>query len=281
LHGIAAVAFGKIRITFAMSEVLFEVREGCGRITLNRPEARNAMTPAMVQGVGDALRRSELDDAVRCVLLTGAGAHFSVGGDVKNFSATLEQPAPERKRLYEQRVLAAMDVLSLLARFPKPMVVAARGAVAGMAISFALAADFVLGSEDCNFAFAHTKIGLPPDSGLSYFLPRVVGRSKALQLILLGTRVNSAEALDLGLIERRVPDAELDGAIEALVRLLASGATTALVEAKKLLNRPTTGDLAEQLRAESRAVGECAASADFEEGVRAFLARRPAVFLGK
>src|ERR1700730_13033802 len=180
------------------SDLLFEVRDQYARIRLNRPESGNAVTAPMLQELAALLRQADSDDHVRSVLIAGAGDNFSVGGDVKNFGATLELTPGERRQAYEQRVLAGLDLLSTLDRFSKPLVAMVRGAVAGAGITLALAADFVVGSEDCFFVFAHTKIGLSPDAGLSYFLPRVVGPQKALQLVLAGARVDSAEALRIG-----------------------------------------------------------------------------------
>jgi 2-(1,2-epoxy-1,2-dihydrophenyl)acetyl-CoA isomerase len=227
------------------------------------------------------LRQADSDDHVRSVLIAGAGDNFSVGGDVKNFGATLELTPGERRQAYEQRVLAGFGLLSTLDRFSKPLVAMVRGAVAGAGITLALAADFVVGSEDCFFVFAHTKIGLSPDAGLSYFLPRVVGPQKALQLVLAGARVDSAEALRIGLIERRVSASELEGATDSLVATLSRGATTALIRAKRLMKESMNRDLREQLKFEASYVGECAATGDFEEGVRAFLEKRRAQFQGR
>jgi 2-(1,2-epoxy-1,2-dihydrophenyl)acetyl-CoA isomerase len=156
-----------------------------------------------------------------------------------------------------------------------------RGAVAGAGIPLVLGCDFAIGAESCFFLFAHRHLSLPPDSGLSYFLPRVVGWRRAKQLTLLGARLDSEQALKEGLIMQRVADAELDAACDALIAKLIDGPPIANRSTKRLINDSLSRGLAEQVRLEAAAVAECVASEDFGEGVSAFLQKRKPKFSGR
>jgi len=255
---------------------------GCvARLIFDRPEARNAFSPEMVKGLSAALRRLEDDAAVRCIVLTGAGEHFVGGGDVKAFGESLSLSPPERKHQFEERVSASINFLSVLERIGKPTIARVRGAVAGAGIPFVLACDFAIGAESCFFVFAHRSLSLPPDGGLSYFLPRIVGWRRAKQLTLLGARIDSLQALAEGLITQRVADDEVDAACDALAAKLVDGPPIGNRLTKELINDSLTRDIALQVRMEAAAVGECVASDDFAEGVRAFLEKRKAKFSGR
>jgi 2-(1,2-epoxy-1,2-dihydrophenyl)acetyl-CoA isomerase len=252
----------------------FEVDGAVARITFDRPETRNAISQEIVGAFGELLRQVEDDPAVRCIVITGAGEHFIGGGDVKAFAGTLETPPLERKRRFEQRVASAAGPLSVLERIGKPTIARVRGAVAGAGIPLVLACDFAIGEESCFFVFAHRYMSLPPDGGLSYFLPRVVGWRRAKQLTLLGARIDSAQALADGILTERVPDPELDAACNALVETLIDSPPAGTRATKWLLNVSLGNTLAEQIRLEGLRVGDCVATADFAEGVRAFLEKR-------
>jgi 2-(1,2-epoxy-1,2-dihydrophenyl)acetyl-CoA isomerase len=251
------------------------------RVIFDRPEVRNALSAEMVKGLGETLRRLEDDADVRCIILTGAGEHFVGGGDVKAFEDSLSLSPAERKHRFEERVSASISFLSVLESIGKPTIARVRGAVAGAGISFVLACDFAIGAESCFFVFAHRFLSLPPDVGLSYFLPRIVGWRRAKQLTLLGARLDSGEALREGLITQRVPDIELDAACEALAAKLVDGPPIGARLTKHLINDSLGRELAAQVRMEAGAVGECVASEDFAEGVRAFLEKRKARFFGR
>jgi 2-(1,2-epoxy-1,2-dihydrophenyl)acetyl-CoA isomerase len=257
-----------------------EVAQGVARITFDRPETRNALSPDVLEALADTLRRVEDDAAVRCILITGAGDHFVGGGDVKSFGPTLELSPLERKHVFERRLSATGGLYATLQRMGKPMVARVRGAVAGAGISLVLACDFAVGAENSFFVFAHRALGLPPDGALSYFLPRIVGWRRAKQLVLLGARLNSQEALDIGLLTSRVPDIGLDEACEKIIASLVEAPSAGARLAKALFDVSLHNGIAEQLRLEAAAVAECAATADFEEGVRAFLEKRKPRFTG-
>jgi 2-(1,2-epoxy-1,2-dihydrophenyl)acetyl-CoA isomerase len=263
------------------NELLFEIRDSVARIAFNRPDARNATTPQMLQGLTDYLRSANSDPAVRAILIGGCGDHFCGGGDVTGFGETLESKPAERMQQYERRLMAAAPLYMALEESEKPVVCATRGAVAGAAISLVLASDFVVCGESTFFVFAHAGIGLCLDGGLSYFLPRVIGWRKAKTLTLLGARVDSVQALDLGIVTTRVADAAVNQTSDELLARLVRGPTLAYAHSKRLLNRSARSSISEQLRAEALAVASCAASEDFPEGVRAFTAKRKPQFSGR
>ncbi len=258
-----------------------EIAGHVARLTFDRPEARNALSQEMIRGLPDALRNFEDDADVRCIVLTGAGEHFIGGGDVRGFADTLSLDPLERKRQFEQRVATSVGFLSVLERMGKPTIARVRGAVAGAGIPFVLACDFAVGAASCFFVFAHRSLSLPPDGGLSYFLPRVVGWRRAKQLTLLGARIDSQQALEEGIITQRVAEDELDSACDALVKQLIDGPPIGMRATKELLNQSLRNGIAEQVRLEATAVGECVSSVDFTEGVRAFLEKRKAHFSGR
>lgn len=258
--------------------LLLEIRDGGAHVTFNRPEVRNAITRDMLADLGDFLASINDDRNVRYLVFRGTGEHFSAGGDVAAFQETLDLPAHQRRRAYERRLIGNADPFLLLSRLDVPVVAVTRGAVAGAGLVFALSADLCIAADDSVFVFAHARLGLPPDLGLSWYLPRVVGDRRARALILLSARLDALQAHSLGIAGEVLPAGALDARVDQVLQTLAKGPREAFRLTKRLLDASPGSGLAEQLEREARAVGEAAAHADFAEGVSAFLSNRKPQF---
>lgn len=260
-----------------MSEtVLYAVQGGVASITFNRPEVLNALDAGMIARLREVCERAERDDVVRVVVLRGAGPAFLAGGDVSSFHANLSrmpQMVMELAGELHRAVLA-------LRRALKPVVVSVHGAVAGAGVSLAAAADFVIAAADTQFTLAYSRIGTSPDGGATWFLPRLVGYQKALELMLLSEPVDAATMQALGLVNRVVPASELEQETRRIVARLATGPTLAYAATKRLVNQAFDNPLAAHLDEEAQAFAGCAATRDFAEGVTAFVEKRKPVFKG-
>lgn len=251
--------------------VIFDVADGIARITLNRPDAGNALDEEMAQGLLDAARSCEARH-VRAVLITGAGRNFSVGGDLRGFNAALETDTlPD---LLGRILGPAHQAIEVLAGLRAPVVAAVQGAAAGFGMSLATSVDLVVAAEEASFTLAYTAIGLTPDGSSSFFLPRLLGSRRALELALLNTRLDAATALEWGLVNRVVARDALEGEAAAVAERLAQGPTDALAATKALIRSSDHATLHDQLAAEQRAIQDAARSADAREGIAAFLAKR-------
>ncbi|HEY1236902.1 MAG TPA: enoyl-CoA hydratase-related protein [Solirubrobacterales bacterium] len=248
------------------------------RILLNRPEALNAWNGQFGEDLLDAVRAVAEDEAVRAVLITGAGRGFSSGADLKEQRTGGDGGAPDLsarlKEIYH-------PIITGLREMPKPVVAAVNGPAVGIGCSLALAADLILAAESSYFLLAFVNIGLVPDGGSTAFLPARVGYARAAEMAMLGERVPAGQALDWGLVNRVVPDDQLETASGELLERLANGPTRSYAGAKKLLNRRMYADLAGQLDAEAETQKEQGTSGDFVEGVLAFVEKRPPNFTGK
>jgi 2-(1,2-epoxy-1,2-dihydrophenyl)acetyl-CoA isomerase len=255
-------------------------RDNIGIIMLNRPDVLNAVDLETAQHLREAVIAAERESAVRCVLLTGAGKHFSAGGDVHFFHGTLDLPLEQRQTVFDEILRVLNDVIPRLRFMPKPVVASARGAVAGLGVSIVAACDIALAAHDAMFSMAYCTIGGVPDSGASVAIARLANRKRAAELLMLGGRFDAREALDLGLIGRVVDAARLDDETQALCASLAKGPTWALGRAKQLINHAEVTPLEAQLAEERIAFVDCVATDDFAEGLNAFVSRRPAAFRG-
>jgi 2-(1,2-epoxy-1,2-dihydrophenyl)acetyl-CoA isomerase len=262
-----------------MNDTILLTRDGpVATLTLNRPDALNVLDPAMVDALVARTSEVAADDSLHVVVLRGAGKHFMAGGDIRNFAGELRHAPADRQRGFQTMVERTHVAIEQLHRMPHPVVGRVHGAVAGFGLSLMNACDLVVAADDAYFASAYRHIALTPDGGGSWALPRLVGMRRAMEIFLLGERFDAAEALRLGLVNRVVPAADLDGATDAIVRSLAAGPVFALRNTKRLIRESLAQTLSGQLQAEAVSFGQCTATADFAEGITAFLAKRPPQF---
>ncbi|MGH8712445.1 MAG: enoyl-CoA hydratase-related protein [Casimicrobiaceae bacterium] len=243
-------------------------------LTLNRPDSLNALDLAMMDALAAEASALAADDTVRCVVIRGAGRHFMAGGDIRTFAASLDAAPEERRSDFARIVRRVHGAIETLYRMPQPVVAAVHGAVAGFGLSLMCACDLVVAGDSSYFTSAYRHIGLTPDGGATYALPRIVGVKKAMEIVLLGERFGADEAKRIGLVNRVVPDAELATAAAALAAALAGGPVLAMRNDKRLVNQSLSQTLSAQLDAEASSFAACSATPDFVEGIAAFLGKR-------
>jgi 2-(1,2-epoxy-1,2-dihydrophenyl)acetyl-CoA isomerase len=256
--------------------VIYSVADGVATILLNRPAVMNALNAAMIVQLRAACERAEQDPVARAVVLRGAGPAFLAGGDVSYFHANL----PRMPELVRQGGAELHHAILALRRAPKPVLASVHGTVAGAGVSLMAAADLALAAEGTKFMLAYSRIGASPDGGATYFLPRLVGSRRALELMLLSDPIDAQTALALGLVNRVAGAERLAAETEAIARRLAQGPTRAFAETKRLVNESQDQTLAAQLASEVEAFARCAATGDFAEGVTAFVEKRKPDFKG-
>jgi 2-(1,2-epoxy-1,2-dihydrophenyl)acetyl-CoA isomerase len=262
-----------------MSDSILLHREGVvATLTFNRPAALNTLDLAMIDALVARTAEVAADDSLRVVVLRGAGKHFMAGGDIRTFAGELIHAPAERQHGFQRMVERVHAAVEQLHRMPHPVVGCVHGAVAGIGLSFMNACDLVVAADDAYFTSAYRHIALTPDGGGSWALPRLVGLRKAMEILLLSERFDAAEALRLGLVNRVVPADALDAEVAAIVGVLAAGPVTAIRNAKRLVRDSFSRTLSEQLQAEAVSFGRCTATADFAEGIQAFIEKRPARF---
>lgn len=257
--------------------ILFEVRDGIARLTFNRPERLNSFNTAMHAEVRAALAGLEGAGA-RVLLVTGAGRAFSAGQDLTDRAVAPGAAPPDLaasiEEYYKPLVLA-------LRRLPMPVIAAVNGVAAGAGANIALACDLVIAARSASFVQAFAKLGLVPDSGGTWFLPRLVGTARALGLALLGEKLPAEQAAAWGLIWRCVEDEELAAVVDSLAAQLATAPTRGLARAKQAIYEGFGRTLEQQLDVERDYQGELGRSADYAEGVAAFAAKRAPRFTGR
>jgi 2-(1,2-epoxy-1,2-dihydrophenyl)acetyl-CoA isomerase len=261
-----------------LKPLLLERSGTVATLTLNRPEALNTLDFTLMDALVAATAEVAADDTLRVVVIRGAGKHFMAGGDLRTFEGELAKPPEKRKEDFRRMIARLHSAIEALHRMPHPVVARVQGAVAGFGLSLMNACDLVVAAEDTYFASAYRSIALTPDGGGSWALPRLVGKRRAMEILLLGERFDARRALDMGLVNRVVPAAELDAATASVVQALAQGPVLAIRNAKRLVRESLARSLSAQLDAEAVSFGDCAATADFAEGIRAFLDKRPARF---
>jgi 2-(1,2-epoxy-1,2-dihydrophenyl)acetyl-CoA isomerase len=260
-----------------LETVGFEVREAVARVTLNRPEALNAWTVQLAHEMVTALDSCAADPEVRAVVITGAGRAFSSGTDLKASVDYDEHGKPDVITVLRE---AYNPLIMRVRELPKPVVAAVNGVSAGIGCSLALAADLIVAAESAYFLMAFANIGLALDGGASPLLVGRVGFARASEIGLLAERIPAAQALEWGLVNRVVADTDLLSASAAMAEKLAAGAPGSYRTIKQTINQSAWPDLAELMDREAVLQQERAASADFAEGITAFLQKRPAQFTG-
>lgn len=257
-----------------MSNILYAVADGIATVTFNRPAVMNALDPETIIEFRAVCERAERDTAARVVILRGAGPGFIAGGDVASFKQHL---ADFSEKVVELAAELHGGILALR-RMRKPVIASVHGAVAGAGMSIMMACDLIIAAEGTQFNMAYSRIGTSPDGGATWFLPRLVGYHKAMEMLLLADSVDVAAMQAMGVVNRVVPVGELEGASYALAKRLAAGPAHAYAETKGLLNVQLNQVLTNHLDAEAQAFSRCAAHADFAEGVTAFVEKRKAKF---
>jgi len=252
--------------------------DGIAWLTFNRPAARNATSIEMIEALHARLLRIEGDASVRCVVLRGAGEHFMAGADLGALEAIAALPPLERRTAMQQRLAKSTPIFPILQRMPQPVLASVRGAVAGGGMGFLVACDLAVAASDSKFVLAQAKVGLSPDGSSTWHLPRAVGMKKAKQLALLGETIDAPTALAWGLVNWVVPPADVHGQTQRIARQLAAGAALSMAQSKKLLNAAPGNSLAEQVALEAHAIGLCAGTDDFAEGLRAVREKRAPTF---
>lgn len=258
-----------------MSSVQVRKDKGAAWLTLNRPEAGNAVDPTMARELAEAARNVADDPAIRCVVLTGAGRLFCVGGDVAAMAAAGSEAGPFLRDLADT-LHGAIVTLTAMA---KPLVVLVNGPAAGAGLSLSILGDVVLAARSAHFTAAYTGVGLSPDGGMSWLLPRLVGLRRAQAIILTNARVGAEEAERIGMVTRTVDDADLMQEAEAVVARLIASPTAALGAARRLLTDGATATLSDHLDREARTIAHAGAQAEAREGIAAFVERRKPDFL--
>ena len=254
--------------------VLLERQGAIATLRFNRPEALNAIDVSMAEAFLAAVQAIAADPGVRAVVLRGNGKGFMAGGDLATLRANPVQGAAD--------LLAPLNAaVALLGQINAPVIAQVHGVAAGAGLSLMLQADFVLAAEGTRLNLAYINLGTSCDVGASWALPRVVGLRRALEIALLGEALSASEAERLGLINRVLPAADLDAAVQQLAQRLAAGPTVAYGHMRRLMRASFDHDLPTQLAAEADAFAACAHSTDLPEGLEAFHAKRPAAFQGR
>lgn len=259
-----------------LETIALAISDGVANVTLNRPEAANTLNEPLCRDLMHAAIQCDEAPEVRCVVLTGAGKMFCAGGDLKTFN-NAGDAAPSVLKSMTPHLHAAISYFS---RMDAPLIVAVNGMAAGGGMSLALSGDIVISAESAKFTAAYTAAGLAPDGSSTFFLPRLVGLRRAKEFMLLNPVLSAHEALEWGLINKVVADAELESEAMKLARRLAQGPTQAYGTVKRLLTLSFDNTLEGQMALEARGIAAASGSEDGREGMAAFVEKRKPAFSG-
>jgi 2-(1,2-epoxy-1,2-dihydrophenyl)acetyl-CoA isomerase len=255
------------------SEVLFEVVDSVGVITLNRPTAYNAINIALGDSLRDAVIRCDEDPAIRAVLITGKGPAFCSGGDVRQMREAVAADGHAGKFL-KTLTVSLHAIIGTIIHMPKPVITAVNGAAAGAGLSLALVGDLILAAEEARFTVAYTAIGLAPDGGSTFLLPRLIGPKRAYELMVTNEALSAEEAKALGIVNRVHPRLSLSQQSLEFATKLAKGPKKAFGHAKRLVTLSAQSSFESQMEHERRPIAACGHTADFIEGADAFFGKR-------
>lgn len=255
--------------------------DGVTTLTFNDPATRNALSMDLRAALFQAVDRVAQDNAVRCVVIRGAGGAFMSGGDIRSFRDSLALDRDARAQHYRDRIRGLSAMVAQLMTMPKPVLASVSGPAAGAGLSLMLACDLAIADDTAWLSMAYSRLGLSPDGGGSWLLPRLLGTRKAMELAMLGDRVDAAEALRLGLVNRVVPADQLEAETTELAHRLANGPTCAYGETKRLLHAAHDRTAADHMAHEGESFARLTGTDDWEGAVQAFLDKRPVRFDGR
>ncbi len=255
--------------------ITYQATDSIAEITLNRPDKLNSFHSDMAKELQDALNRTEYDQSIRCILLTGNGRAFSAGQDIREIMEKREVPLGETVRFSYNPIIRSIRELN------KPVIAAVNGTAAGAGANIALACDLVCASEEAVFIQSFCHLGLIPDSGGTYFIPRLVGLQRAAGMMMLGEKISAKEAESIGLIYRTFPSDRLMEEVRKMAGKLAHLPTKGLALTKRALNQSHTNDLISQLEFEAELQTQAGKTDDYQEGLSAFIEKREPHFTGK
>lgn len=259
--------------------VTYELNKNVATVTMNRPDALNALSQPLIADIGSAIRQAIADNA-RAVILTGNGRAFCAGGDLREMQ-TMGENEGRVEAFLEAPLGALHEMIKLIRETPIPFIAAVNGVCAGAGVNLALACDMVVAEEDASFREAFVRIGLSPDCGGTFFLPRAVGEKLAAELFMTGDSISAQRAHQIGMINNVVPADGLAEEVQRIAAKLAAGPTGSIGRIKRMLNATFSNDLTTQLALEHECQIESGKAEDFKEGVTAFFEKRPPNFTGK